>query len=149
MREYQDQIKRWWDFEVKFDEAIKIRMWLEAISLAYVLLELRMRLVLRVKKVDRREIDKQKYVATLVEYAISNGHMEKALGDRILEFNQIRRQAIHGLMQGKIGYDDLQRAARIYSTLTLPLQEAMGVKITLGPVETYEDYLKKQRGRNR
>jgi len=83
----------------------------------------------------------------LAVLAEDNGFLDSALAQQIKDFNTIRRDAIHGLIQGRINYDDLETAARIYSNLTLPLQEAMGIKITLGPVETYEDYLKKREGR--
>lgn len=146
-QEYQEQIKRWWDLEVLLDKAMRAGMWMEAVSLAYVLLELRMRLLLRTKKVSTDEIDAQKYLMSLVAFAETKGHLDANLAQKLRDFNNIRRDAIHGLVQGRIEYKDIESAAHIYSRLTLPLQEAMGIKITLGPVETYEDYLREQKKR--
>ena len=153
MEEYKDQIGKWWNLEVRFHDAIKVKMWLEAISLAYILLELRLRLLLRTTRgttgrpTDRKEIDAQRYLMDLVTLAEKNGFLETKLAERISEFNRIRRDAIHGLIQERIEYKDLETAARIYSQLTLPLQEAMGIRITLGPVETYEEYVQKHKNR--
>lgn len=152
-KQYQDQIQKWWPLEKRFHRAIESRMWLEAVSLAYILLELRLRLLLRSTQgktktpLSRKEIDAQKYLLGLVDLAERNHFVDSALANRIRDFNQKRRDAIHGLIQGRIDYEDIESAARIYSGLTLPLQEAMGIKITLGPEETYEEYLEKRRAR--
>jgi len=120
-------------------------MWLESVSLAYVLLELRIRLLLRTKNVSKNEIDAQDYLVKLVNYAETKGYLDATLAKEIREFNEIRRKAIHRLVLGSIEYKDIESAARIYNSLTIPLQEAMGIKIELGPEESYEEYLKRQK----
>lgn len=119
-------------------------MWLEAVSLEYILLELRLRLLLRTKQIGREIIDAKKYLVQLVDFEETHQFIDSSLAERIRDFNQIRKDAIHGLVQGRIEYKDVQLASRIYAGLTLSLQEAMGIRIEVGPEESYEEYLKKR-----
>lgn len=98
MKEYRDQMQRWWDMEKRHDRATKAGMWLEAVSLEYILLELRLRLLLRTKQIGREIIDAKKYLVQLVDFEETHQFIDSSLAERIRDFNQIRKDAIHGLI---------------------------------------------------
>ncbi|MCC6502541.1 MAG: hypothetical protein IT362_05325 [Deltaproteobacteria bacterium] len=151
MNRFQDQISREWELlVVKRIKAVRNGYWLEAITLSYICLELRLRILLSTnalgKKipVEHEKIIKQKYLMSLANLAKENGFISEDIWERIKKFNSLRKKAIHGLIQGEIGYDDLREPCLEIDRLTSDIQDCW-LKITFGPVESFEEYKKKNK----
>ena len=129
MHPYQDQVNRMWPLIEKYSRAIKNAYWIETLCLSYTLLEMGLRLLLSSKAgpsqfpPPRADIDRYEYLSTLANFARDEGYLEEALRDRIMEFNNARRLAIHRLAQGEISYDDLEATAKTAGQLMGDIQE--------------------------
>jgi len=149
MHPYQDQVNKMWDLIKLRIRALKQGFWLEAINLTYVLLEIELRLLLTSKvgerstPLSRSEIDQRKFLMALVSLAKEKKFIDDSLWNRIDEFNKKRRDAIHGLAQGKISYPELKNVLEKTGELIYDIQNRW-LPIRYGPEETYEEYKKNQ-----
>lgn len=150
MNKLQDQISREWELLVqKRLKAVRNGYWLEAITLSYICLELDLRKLLstnalgKTKPLEHEKIIKQEYLMNLANLAKDNGFISEDIWDRIKRFNDFRRKAIHGLIQGEITYDDLEKPCLEIFRLSYDIQSCW-LKITFGPEESFEQYIKKE-----
>ncbi len=122
--------------------------WIEAISLAYTLLEIELRLLLSSKAgasgvpVSPKTIYKQQYLKELAKLAKEKGFIDENLCEKILEFNNIRRKMIHRFALGEISYEELKGPALECHKIMGDIQNCW-LPITWGPEESYKDFLKK------
>ncbi len=147
MHPYQDQVARMWDLIKLRIRALKNEFWLEAIDLTYILLEVELRLLLtskagkKGKPLSQNEINQQKYLMNLAFLAKKKEFIEDSLFNSIEEFNKKRRNAIHGLAQGKISYEELRGVLEQTNEVIYKIQN-IWLPIQYGEEETFEDYLK-------
>jgi hypothetical protein len=144
MHPFQDQVNRMWDLIKLKIRAQNNGYWLETIDLSYILLEIELRLLLSSKagreRVNTQKIVKKKYLSKLAKIAKDKGHIDEKLLQRIMDFNKIRKDAIHGLAQGKIRYKDLEKSCRDTSALIYAIQSCW-LPITYGKLETRDSAL--------
>lgn len=146
MHPYQAQVDRMWPEFIKLRiRAIKQGHWLEVIDLTYIILEIELRLLLISKAGEQGkplpivEIDKQKYLMTLASLAKSKGFLDNSLLGKIKNFNNKRRNAMHGLAQGRISYSELEDVYNNTTELIYDIQNRW-LPIKYGSEETLEDY---------
>lgn len=114
MHPYQDQVDRMWEIIKLNGKARKNGFWLESLSLSYVLLEVELRLLLTSKvgkdgiPISLEKIEKQQYLMQLANLAKDNKFLDEDTWRRIKEFNDVRKEAIHGLIRGEISYAELE-----------------------------------------
>jgi len=144
MHPYQDEVNRMWDIIKLRVRAIKQGYWLEAIDLTYILLEIELRLLLtskagtKGKPLLKDKIDRQKYLMNLANLAKDSGFLNESLWERIREFNNKRRAAIHGLAKGKISYHELEKVCKNTAELIYDIQ-SLWLPIKYGDKEVYEE----------
>lgn len=125
---YKDQIFRMWDFIKRFLEARENGFFLEAINLAYILMEIELRLLLynkvdkKGKPIPTRLIDEQKFLMELANLAKKRYCIDNVLWEKIKEFNDTRKKAVHGLAQGKISYEELEEQVQRYGKIAFEIQ---------------------------
>jgi hypothetical protein len=140
MHPFQDQMGPMWEIVKRMVSAEKKESWIEAISLSYTLLEIELRLLLSSKAgraktpLPPEKIEKQENLMNLANLARDHRFIDEALWEKIREFNDIRRKAIHRLAQGEISYDDLKEPALRSSKLFGEIQDRW-LTITWGPVQ--------------
>jgi len=150
MHPYQNQVDRMWEIIKLSIRAKKQGYWLEFLCLLYILLEIELRLLLTSKAgkngipIPPEKIDKQIYLMNLANLANDNGFIGEPHWQRIKDFNDVRKNAIHGLAQGKISYGDLGKNLEPLTQLVYDIQENW-LPIKFGKEETFEEYLRKQR----
>ena len=133
-----------WDLIKRRNLAQAKGFWMESISLSYVLLEIELRLLLSSKAGDSRipvppeEIDNQKYLMNLANVAKNKGYIDNSILDKIIDFNEARRKAIHKLAQGEICYDELKESALKTGDLIYDIQSCW-LPIKFGPIEHFSD----------
>ena len=138
---YQDQANKAFDIIRLYAKARKNGFWLEAIDLLYILLEFNLRFLLTSKAdskngtFGRSKIDKQEYLMELANLAKDNYFIGKELYKKIKEFNRARSNAIHGLIQGRISYQELKNVCEQSSSLQGDIQR-IWLPITVGEIET-------------
>jgi hypothetical protein len=141
MHPYQDQINRMWSLIKLRIRAIKQGYWLEVIDLTYIILEIELRLLLtskarkQGKPLSTTEINEQKYLMSLANLASNKGFLDDSLLEKIRDFNNKRRDAIHGLAQGRISYFNLEDVYKNTTELIYNIQNRW-LPISYGPEET-------------
>lgn len=135
---YQDHVDRLWILLKYKLRAQKNGYWIEALSLSYVILEIELRLLLSSKAgtsgvpISKAKIESQKYLLKLANTAKEKGFIDQRLWDRIKEFNEIRNKTIHGLAQGDITYEDLEKPISTITELVHDIQNQW-IPYTIGP----------------
>lgn len=141
MYPYQDQIDKMWNLIKRQILAQKNGFWIESLCLGYTLLEIELRLLLSSKAGARgvpippRKIDGQEYLMNLANLAKDNGFIDRSIWERIKDFNDVRKKAIHRLAQGEISYGDLKESTLGISNLIYDVQSCW-LPIKIGPDET-------------
>ena len=145
MHPYQDQTDRMWEI-IKLElKAKKNGFWLESLSLSYILLEARLRFLLKSKAgkdgipLPSHKIDKQKYLMSLANLARDHEFINHEIWSKIREFNDIRKKAIHGMIHGEITYSELKEPAENVFEIAYAIQNRW-LPITIGKEETIEKY---------
>lgn len=144
MHPYQDQVNRMWNLVKMRNRAKHKGFWLEAIDLTYVLLEMELRLLLtskagkQGKPLSQMKINNQRYLMNLANLAKDNEFIDATLWEQIKDFNEKRRDAIHGLAQGKISYFELKDVCRDTSKIIYSIQN-LWLPISFGKIEAVED----------
>jgi len=144
MHPYQDEVNKMWDIIKLRVRAIKQGYWLEAIDLTYILLEIELRLLLtskagaKGKPLSKDKIDRQRYLMNLANLAKDSGFLSESLWERIREFNNKRRAAIHGLAKCKISYHELEKVCKNTEELIYDIQ-SLWLPIKYGEEEVYEE----------
>ncbi|MBE3143959.1 MAG: hypothetical protein IMZ61_08555 [Planctomycetes bacterium] len=152
MHPFQSQVNNMWKLIKLKIRAQKKESWIEAISLSYTLLEIELRLLLSSKKgasgipVPPEEIYKQQYLKDLAKVAREKGFIDDTLWGKIIEFNDIRRKAIHRFALGEISYEDLKGPALESTEIMGEIQNCWGGPVKWGPEESFEDWKKANRG---
>lgn len=145
MHPFQSQAGRMWDLMKVYLRAKKSRYWLETICLAYTILEIELRFLLSSKAgksgkpISPQRIKKEEYLSGLAKLAKDNNFIDDNTWTKIDNLNKIRRDVIHGLAQGKISYDDLEKPCTGISELFSEIQEYW-LPIKIGPEESYKDF---------
>lgn len=117
MHSYQDQIDKMWGLIKHLNLAKRSGCWLECINLSYILLEIELHLLFLSKvgtsgiQIPPRKVGYQDYLMHLAGLAKDNKFIDITIWERIRKFNNIRKRAIHGLIQGELSYDDLKEPA--------------------------------------
>lgn len=148
MHPYQDQLNRLGNFIKLRNRAIHEGFWLEVIDLTYVLLELELRLLLtseagkQGKPLSRMKIDKQRYLSDLAKLAKDNEFINSILWKQIADFNKRRRDAIHGLAQGRISYSELKDVCSDTSTIIFDIQSCW-LPLSYGKIDTFKEWRNK------
>ena len=116
--------------------------WLETIDLSYILLEIELRLLLSSKAgceiVSTKKIVEKDFLIKLANVAKDKEFIDETLWQRIKDFNEIRRKAIHGLAQGKISYDELEKYCKDVTPIIGDIQNRF-LPMTFGKVEKIDD----------
>ena len=94
------------------------------------------------KPVLSQKIKKEDYLLGLAKLARHNNFIDNNTCDKIDSFNKIRKDAIHGLAQGKISYKDLEKPCNKISELFFEIQNRW-LSIKIGPEESYKDFKNK------
>jgi len=145
MHPYQEQVNKLWEIIKLESRAKKNGFWLESLSLSYIHLEVELRLLLTSKAgkdsipLPTEKIDKQAYLMQLANLAKDNKFIDEETWEKIQEFNDIRRKAIHGLIHGEITYAELDKPAKSTFEIAYAIQNKW-LKIKFGKEETYEEY---------
>lgn len=138
MHPYQDQVNQMWGIIKKRIKAKNNGFWMEAIDLTYILLEIELRLLLTSKAGDEiippHKIDDQKYLMNLANLSKDSGFIDQTIWMQIQKFNNCRKQAIHGLAQGDIKYEDLEDCLKDTTELVGNIQNQW-LPIKFGKVE--------------
>lgn len=143
---YQDHVDRMWNIVTLYSRAYRMGFWMETIDLLYILLECGLRMLLTSKAginknpMTRVKIDKQQYLIQLAKLAKDNVFIDDYLYEKIKIFNRSRADAIHGLIQGKITYQELEKVCKYYSSLQGEIQDKW-LTITVGKEESRKDVL--------
>jgi hypothetical protein len=136
---FQDQINRMQDLIKLRIRAQRNGYWLETIDLSYILLEIELRILLSSKVIPKKlaiqEIVGNQFLSSLADTAKDKGYIDEKLWKRIKDFNKIRRNAIHGLAQGRIAYSDLEKPCRDVLAMIGEIQNLF-LPITFGEIET-------------
>jgi hypothetical protein len=145
MHPFQDQVNRMWDLIKLKIKAQNNGYWLEAVDLSYILLEIELRLLLsskasRIRAAPTEIVDKE-YLITLAKLAKDKEYIDETLYQKIITFNKTRNDAIHGLAQGRIRYEELEKTCRGTSALLGEIQSRW-LPIKYGKIETREENLK-------
>jgi len=145
MHPYQNQVNKMWEV-IKLElRAKKNGFWLESLSLSYMLLEVNLRLLLTSKAgkdsipLSSGKIDKQLYLIQLANLARDHKFIGRVTWQKIKEFNDMRRKAIHSLIRGEITYEELEEPAKNTFEIAYAIQNKW-LSITFEKVETYEEY---------
>jgi len=96
--------KNWSFIEQHNKEAQRNEYWIESISLSYMMLEVAFWVLLEKKGVSDEEIDKQKYLIQVANFARDKGYINGDIYRRVQQFNDTRRLIIHRFVRGEISY---------------------------------------------
>ena len=102
----EDKLRKNWSFIVQRNrEAQRNKYWIESISLSYMMLEVAFWVLLEKKEVSDEEIDKQKYLIQVANFARDKGYIDGDIYRRVKEFNNTRKLIIHRFVRGEISYE--------------------------------------------
>src|SRR5947207_13616880 len=97
-------------------------------ALTYILLEVELRVLLTSKDGKQgkpllpAEINKEIHLSTLAKLARKEKFIDKRLYKEIVSFNDKRNDAIHGLVQGRIEYSQLESVCKETTDLIHKIQ---------------------------
>lgn len=96
-----------------YRKALAEKRWIEAISLAYTVLEVAFWVLLEVKEVADEKISKEDYLLGLADLAKDEGFINGDIYRQVKEFNKTRALAVHHFLRfkgEKISYDGIGKA---------------------------------------
>ena len=137
MHPYQEQVNKLWSILKRCLTAKEEGYLIEAISLGYTLLEVNLRLLLTSKAgkngqpFSSQTLDKMKFLMDLANLAKENGFIDNTLYEKLDNFNTIRKDAIHGLVQGRIDYAKIEKGTSKINELIGDIQSRW-LTITFG-----------------
>jgi hypothetical protein len=125
--------------------AIERKTWIEAISLGYTAIEIGLTKLIRSgvqghPTISESRIEKCNYLIQLAKLAQDEKIIDQSLYDKIDQFNQVRRAAIHKLAEGRTKKSELESAAHSVTDCLSEIQRLFGFKITWGPEERNPDF---------
>ncbi len=124
--------------------AIERKIWIEAISLGYTLIEINLTQLMRSTIhgrpiISRSRINRCRYLIQLAKLALDENSIDQSLYDKIDHFNKVRQAAIHKLAKGKTKKSELESAARSVTDCLGELQLRFGITMTFRPEERNPD----------
>lgn len=140
MHPYQGQINRMWELIKLRNRALKNKFWLEAVDLTYILFEVELRLLLTSKAGKQgmpfppSYINKMEYLKDLADLAKEKEFLSSVIHGEVMSFNKARRKVIHGFIQGKIEYSELEKVCK-EATNAIYKIESLWFPIIVGPEE--------------
>lgn len=106
-----------WDLFQFYTKAMKSANYIEAISIAYILIEVELKILLRQKGVGEKIIQDQKYLYDVSKCCLKEKIINNALHKRICDFNKTRKDTIHGILDKSVKLrevkDKCEKASRI------------------------------------
>lgn len=128
------------DIFMLYAMAIECKIWIEAISLGYTLLEINLTQLIRSigqsrPPISNSRINRCHYLIQIAKLALDENIIDQSLYDKIDHFNKVRQAAIHKLAKGKTKKSELESAARSVTKCLSDLQPLFGITITEGPEE--------------
>jgi hypothetical protein len=120
--------------------AIERKIWIEAISLGYTLIEINLTQLMGRPTISISRINRCRYLIQLAKLALDENIIDQSLYDKIDHFNKVRQAAIHKLAKGKTKKSELESAARSVTDCLGELQPRFGITMTFGPEERNPDF---------
>ena len=120
--------------------AVERKIWIEAISLGYTMIEISLTQLMRSgaqghPTISESRINQCNYLIQLAKLARDKKIIDQSLYDKIDKFNKVRRSAIHRLAEGRTKKSELESAAHSVTDCLSEFQRLLGIKITVGHEE--------------